>query len=120
MPVMKVLIVDDDRTQLLHLQNVVAKAGYLTITAVNGTDAVGRARSDKPDVVLMDVNMPSPNGFEATRVLKADPLTRDIPVIFVTSKNQKADRLWAKMQGGHELIAKPYTDEQILECLKNI
>jgi twitching motility two-component system response regulator PilH len=120
MSVTKVLIVDDDRTQLLHLQNVVAKGGYIAITAVTGAEAVGRARTEKPDVVLMDVNMPSPNGFEATRLLKADPLTKDIPVIFVTVKSQKADRLWAKMQGGYELIAKPYTDEQILECLKNL
>jgi twitching motility two-component system response regulator PilH len=120
MPVTKVLIVEDDRSQLLHLQKIVVNAGYHVITAVNGDEGVAKARAEKPDVVLMDVNMPEANGFEATRILKADPSTKAIPVIIVTVKNQKADKLWANMQGAQGFITKPYTDDQILSELKRL
>jgi CheY-like chemotaxis protein len=73
--------------------------------------------SDKPDVILMDVNMPDLDGFATTRRLKADAATKDIPVVFVTGKNQKADIAWGRMLGAKGYVAKPYTSAQILEQL---
>ena len=62
----------------------------------------------------MDVNMPDMDGFAATRALKANAQTKAIPVVFVTSKNQKADMAWGQMLGAKGYIAKPYSPEQIL------
>ena len=79
----KVLIVDDAQVERLTLERIVAEAGCLVLTAESGQHAVDRARTDKPDLILMDVNMPGMDGFAATRQLKSDAATRDIPVVFV-------------------------------------
>ncbi len=114
----KVLIVDDAQVDRSNLERIVAGAGHTTVLADSGGQAIERAKRDKPDLILMDVNMPGMDGFAATRQLKADPATKDIPIVFVTSKNQKADMAWGQMLGARGFIAKPYSTEQILEQLK--
>lgn len=110
----KVLVVDDSPVDLMHLQGILADAGMLVITAASGAEAVAKAKSDKPELILMDVNMPGLDGFSAVRQLGQDPLTKVIPVIFVTSKDQKADRVFAQMLGAKGFVTKPYTAAQIL------
>ena len=113
----KVLVVDDSPTDLANIRNIVSDAGCLVVTASNGEEAIEKARSEHPDVIFLDIIMPDMDGYEACRRLTSDTETKHIPVIFVTSKGQKADRVWAKMQGGRDLVAKPYTREQIVEQL---
>lgn len=110
----KVLVADDSPVDLMNLQNILFDAGMVVITAASGTEAVAKARSEKPELIMMDVNMPGLDGFSAVRQLGQDPLTKIIPVIFVTSKDQKADRVFAQMLGAKGFITKPYTAEQIL------
>lgn len=114
----KALIVDDSPTELTNLRGILSGAGWHTATAGNGAEAVSKALSEKPNLIFLDIIMPDMDGFEACRQLQANPDTRQIPVVFVTSKNQKADHLWAKMQGAKALIGKPYDPSQILEALK--
>ena len=95
----KVLVVDDSPVDLMNLQGILSKAGMVVITAASGAEAVAKARSEKPELIMMDVNMPGLDGFSAVRQLGQDPLTKAIPVIFVTSKDQKADRVFAQMLG---------------------
>jgi twitching motility two-component system response regulator PilH len=118
MTVRKVLCVEDSPADMVNLEKIVAAANIFMIKATNGTDALARAKSELPDLILMDINMPGMDGFATTRELKKDPQTKSIPVVFVTSKNQKADRVWAQMQGGAGFITKPYTAEQITEQLR--
>ena len=66
----------------------------------------------------MDIIMPEMDGYEATRKLSNDPKTKDIPIVFVSSKGQKADLLWGQMQGGKGHIIKPYKPEQIIKQIK--
>jgi twitching motility two-component system response regulator PilH len=117
MAICKVLCVDDVKADLMNIEKIVAGAGHVTLTAVTGKEAIQRAKADKPDIIFLDVNMPEMDGFAATRELKKDPETKNIPVVLVTSKNQKADKLWAQMQGAAGFVSKPYTPEQILEHL---
>ena len=77
-----------------------------------------KAKAEKPDIIFMDIVMDQMDGYEATRTLTNDSATKAIPIIFVSSKRQKADRVWAKMQGGKDLVSKPYTKDQILDQLK--
>jgi twitching motility two-component system response regulator PilH len=77
---------------------------------------VWRAR---PNIVFMDIVMPQMDGFEACRRLAADPRTKSIPVVFVSTKSQRADQIWARMQGGRDLIGKPYTSSQVLDALRH-
>ena len=110
----KVLVVDDSPVDLMNLQGILSKAGMVVITAASGAEAVAKARSEKPELIMMDVNMPGLDGFSAVRQLGQDPLTKAIPVIFVTSKDKKADRVFAQMLGAKGFVTKPYTAEQIL------
>ena len=117
MTMKKVLVCDDSITDLTNIKNIVEGAGALTMTASSGAEALEKAKSEQPDMVFLDVIMPEMDGFEACRKLRDDPATKDIPVIFVTSKHQKADRVWAQMQGAKDFISKPYTSQQIVEKL---
>lgn len=113
----KILIVDDAQVDRSNLEKIVSEAGHQTLLADSGVQAIERAKRDKPDLILMDVNMPDMDGFAATRKLKADDATKGIPIIFVTGKNQKADLAWGQMLGAKGYITKPYSREQILAQL---
>jgi twitching motility two-component system response regulator PilH len=114
----KVLAVDDSAADLTNIKTILTQAGYLVVTASNGKEACDRAKTDQPDMIFLDVIMPEMDGYETCRILSNAPETRHIPVVFVTSKGQKADRVWAQMQGGKDLLQKPYTKEQILDMFK--
>jgi twitching motility two-component system response regulator PilH len=113
----KILIVDDMQADRANLERIVSEAGHQPLLAENGAKAVESARRDKPDLILMDVNMPEVDGFAATRMLKADEATKNIPVVFVSGKDQKADMAWGQMLGARGYITKPYSREQILAQL---
>lgn len=114
----KILIVDDAQVDRSSLEKIVTDAGHQSLLADSGAKAIERAKRDKPDLILMDVNMPDMDGFATTRRLKADDETKSIPIVFVTSKNQKADMAWGQMLGAKGYVGKPYSREQILEQIK--
>ena len=114
----KVMIVEDAKTDAEKLERLVKEFGAQVITASDGQKAIEGAKSQQPDLIFMDVNMLNMDGFEATRQILATPECKDIPVVFVTSKGQKADQVWAKMLGAKGFVPKPYSDEQILAELK--
>ena len=114
----KILIVDDSSTELLNLTSIVAKTNCTVITATSGKQAVAKAMSEKPSLIFMDIVMDELDGYGACREILSHPETKDIPVVFVSTKNQKVDQLWAKKQGGKGLISKPFTEEQIMEKIK--
>ena len=115
MSINKVLLVDDSPTDLANIRSIVADAGYSVLTATTGNEAVEIANAESPDLIFMDIVMDGADGYDACREISQNDNTRGIPVVFVTSKNQKADRVWAELQGGKAFITKPYTPEQILE-----
>lgn len=118
MAIKKVLVVDDSLTDLNNIKNIVSEAGCLVSTATNGEEALTKARAEKPDLIFLDILMPDQDGFSICRKLGQGNDTRAIPVVFVTCKNQKADRVWAQMQGAKGYITKPYTPQAILEQLQ--
>ena len=118
MAIKKVLVVDDSPTDLANIKTIVSDAGCMVLTASNGQEAIDKAKAEKPDLVFLDIIMPEQDGFGACRALASDADTKDIPVVFVTSKSQKADRVWAQMQGAKGYITKPYTANEIVDQLK--
>ncbi|MGJ0515081.1 MAG: response regulator [Methylomicrobium sp.] len=120
MTLQKILICDDSQTDLMSLKNALQSAHCIIISANSADEALKKAKSEKPDVIFLDIVMPGMDGYAACRTLRNDPETKDIPVIFVSSKHQKADRVWAQMQGARDLIAKPFEPKQITEKLAQI
>ena len=107
MAIKKILLVDDSKTELHVLSELLTKRGYSVRTAEDGEDAMRRLGEDKPDLILMDVVMPGQNGFQLTRAISRDPLYADVPIIMCTSKNQETDRVWGMRQGARAYITKP-------------
>jgi len=120
MAIKRVLVVDDSATDLKNLEEICSGAGYAVITATSGTEAVNKAKSEMPDAVLLDVIMPGMNGFQACRSITSDPATQHIPVVLVSCKGEKTDRVWGEEQGAKGYINKPYTPEQILNQLQEL
>jgi twitching motility two-component system response regulator PilH len=118
MAIQRVLVCDDSATDLANIKSILEGVGCTVITALNGVEALQKAKAEKPDLIFLDILMPAMDGYEACRFLASDPTTKDIPVVFVTTKNQKADRLWAQMQGGKDFISKPFAAEQIIAHVK--
>ena len=107
MPVNKILIVDDSATERQFLSERLSKLGYEVVAAESGDQAVAKAQSEHPDLILMDLVMPGMNGFQATREINRIESTRGIPVIICTSKDQDSDRIWAMRQGAIDYMVKP-------------
>ena len=120
MPVKKILLVDDSKTELHYLSDVLGKLGFTVRTAENGEDAMRRLGEEKPDLILMDVVMPGRNGFQACRDLKNDDRTKNIPIILCTSKGNESDKFWGQQQGANAHVVKPFKGDELLAAVKRV
>ena len=116
----KALVVDDSPAELANIKSILADAGCLVVTASTGKEAVAKAKAERPSVIFLDIVMPDMDGYEACRLLAEDSTTKGIPVVFVTSKRQKAGKVWGQMQGAKGHVVKPYTPDQIIDQLKAV
>lgn len=114
MPVKTILVVDDSPTERHILVELLTRNGYQVITAENGEEGIEKAKSEMPDLILMDVVMPGLNGYQATRTLTRDEQTKSIPVIVCTSKSQETDKIWGLRQGAQDYLAKPINGDELL------
>jgi len=115
-----VLIVDDSRTQVHVLRIVLEKFGYRTLTAYDGEEGVDLAIKERPDIILMDIVMPNVNGFQATRMIRKNPVTSDIPVIIISGAEQMSDKIWGMRLGANDFLAKPLSRTILLGKIKNL
>ena len=118
MSIRNVLIVDDSKTELMFLSEMLKKAGFAVTTAENAEDAQRRLEQAKPDLILMDVVMPGQNGFQLTRAISRDPRYTDIPIIMCTRKHQDTDRVWGMRQGARDYITKPVDQAELMGKIK--
>jgi len=114
MVIQKILVVDDSPTERYFLTDILIKNGFSVSTAENGEEALMKVKSDKPQLILMDVVMPGQNGFQITRAIARDPETNDVPIIICTSKGQETDRIWGLRQGARDYIVKPVDPQELL------
>jgi len=118
MAIQKILLVDDSKTELHHLSELLGKRGYTVRTAENGDEAMRKLAEGKPDLILMDVVMPGTNGYQLTRAITRDPRYADVPVIMCTSKGQETDRVWGLRQGARDYVVKPVDPEDLMAKIK--
>ena len=110
----KVLVVDDNEDNRQILIDLLSTAGYEIVEATNGTDAVALATSERPNLVLMDIQLPGIDGLEATRRIKATPQLANVPVIAVTSYALAGDDRKATEAGCDDYVTKPFSPRALL------
>ncbi len=118
MPIRKILLVDDSKTELHHLSELLTRKGFSVRTAENGEEAMRRLADDKPDLILMDVVMPGQNGFQLTRSITRDPRFVDVPVIICTSKSLETDKVWGMRQGARDYVVKPVNADELIAKIR--
>jgi two-component system, cell cycle response regulator DivK len=116
----KILLVEDNEMNRDMLSRRLARRGYEVVVAFDGQQGVARARSESPDLILMDMDLPILDGWEATRQLKAAPETRAIPVIAITAHAMVGDREKAIAAGCEDYDAKPIDFPRLLEKIEAI
>ncbi len=109
-----ILVVDDSPTNLAVFSSTLRNAGFKVRVAVDGVSAIAKAEYDPPGLILLDVNMPTIDGFETCIKLKANPITSDIPIIFITGLSDREDKLKGFSLGAVDYITKPFQEEEVL------
>jgi two-component system cell cycle response regulator DivK len=110
----RILVVEDHEDNRRILRDLLTSAGYEMVEAVTGEEGVAMAEMHRPDLILMDIQLPELNGYEATRRIKADPALRPIPIIAVTSYALSGDDVMAYEAGCAGYITKPFSPRQLL------
>ena len=113
----KILIVDDVATEQQYLSEVVTRLGHTYAIANDGQEALALARSEQPNLILLDVVLPKLDGFQVCRKIKNDPQTAHIPVILVSSKSQESDEYWGLKQGADGYVRKPFTPDDLTSVI---
>ena len=110
-----VLLVEDNEDNLVVYRTILEHVGYIVIEARDGEEGVNRARSEMPDIILMDISIPKMDGWEATERLKADDETRPIPIIALTAHALEEDRAKAMRAGCDGYLAKPVEPRRVVQ-----
>lgn len=111
----RILIIEDSPTDTRVFTSLLERNGHEVLAAGSAEDGIEMAKSQKPDLVLMDVILPGMNGFQATRALSKDTETSAIPVIIVSTKGMETDRVWGMRQGAKDYIVKPPSEKDLIQ-----
>jgi two-component system, cell cycle response regulator DivK len=115
----RILVIEDQGDLRGVLRDLFTSSGYTVIEAVDGAAGVARAKSDRPDIILMDIQMPVIDGYEATRQIKADSNLASIPIVAVSSFAMKGDEEKARAAGCDDYVTKPYSPVQLLRMVRS-
>jgi DNA-binding response OmpR family regulator len=109
-----ILVIDDELALLTVLSNTLKRAGYDVYSAINGQRGIEQAQKNPPDLIICDIMMPSPNGFKVREYLSENPITANIPFIFLSARTAKGDIVFALKSGGDDYITKPFDRGELL------
>ncbi|HEY4416282.1 MAG TPA: response regulator transcription factor [Verrucomicrobiae bacterium] len=116
----KILVVDDEPEAVELLEFNLKQAGYAVTTAGDGAEALKKARSQVPDLIVLDVMLPEMDGFEICKSLRLDPTTVKVPVIMLTAKAAEIDRVLGLELGADDYLTKPFSPRELLLRIKKI
>ena len=114
----RILVVEDQEDLRGVLRDLLTGSGYTVIEAGDGEAGVAKAKSDRPDLILMDIQMLVIDGYEATRRIKVDPAVKPIPIVAVSSFAMKGDEEKARAAGCDHYVTKPYSPMQLLRLVR--
>lgn len=115
---LKVMVVDDSKTIRRTAETLLAKAGCLVDSAVDGFDALGRVSTFDPDLIFVDVLMPRLDGYQTCALIKNNPRFRAIPIIMLSSKDSIFDKARGRIVGASDYLTKPFTSEELMAALR--
>ena len=114
----RILVVEDQEDLRGILRDLLTSSGYEMLEAADGQAGVDKAKAETPDLILMDIQMPIMDGYEATRQIKADPNLKSIPIVAVSSFAMKGDEEKARASGCDHYVTKPYSPMQLLRMIR--
>ena len=114
----RILLVEDEKNIIISIKMFLEKQGYIVEVANNGIEALEKVQTTLPDLILLDIVMPKMNGLTVCRIMKENPETKHIPIVFISAKTQKADIDEALKLGAEEYIIKPFNHEEIKSVIK--
>ncbi|MGI9374386.1 MAG: response regulator transcription factor [Hyphomicrobiales bacterium] len=116
----RVLVAEDEPNIIESLTFLLERAGFNVAVETDGQEALNTVLSNRPDVFVLDVMLPSLDGYEVLRQLRADQHCADVPVIMLTAKGQREDRETALESGADMFITKPFANSEIIEAVKSL
>jgi len=114
----RILVVEDTEDNRQIIRDLLSSVGYELIEAADGTEGVAMARSHRPDLILMDIQLPGMDGYEATRQIRATPALAKVPIIAVTSYALSGDEAKTRAAGCDGYVAKPFSPRQLLAKIR--
>jgi DNA-binding response OmpR family regulator len=114
----KILVVDDEVDLVETIRFPLEAEGFNVLVAYNGEDALNQARTENPDLILLDIMLPKLDGYKVCRLLKFDERYRNIPIIMLTARVQEKDKIIGLETGANEYITKPFDMDELLEKVK--
>ena len=118
---MKKILVVDDETQMVEMLKMRLEASNYTVTtASDGMEGLSKAKSDNPDLIILDLMLPKLDGYQVCRMLKFDKTLAKIPIIMLTALGEREDREWGKKVKADSYLTKPFDTEELLEKIKSL
>ena len=118
MAIQKILLVDDSKTELHFLSELLGKRGYAVRTAENGEEAMKRLGEETPDLIFCDILMPRLDGYQTCAIIKRNTKFQGVPVIMLSSKDGLFDKARGRMVGSEDYLTKPFTKDQLLQAVE--
>ena len=117
-PEATLLIIDDSRTAIAVLKKTLEPTGYSVLSALNAEEGIEMAKVHLPDLIIMDIVMPGLNGFQATRILRKESVTCEIPILIISGNEQATEKFWGMRVGANGFLAKPVNRGELFHLLR--
>jgi DNA-binding response OmpR family regulator len=118
--VKKILIVDDEPSIVLSLEFLMKKAGYDVVTATDGNEGLERMASERPELVILDVNMPGCNGYEVCQAIRDNPEWKDTRIVMLTAKGRDVEREKGMAMGADSYVTKPFATKEVVALCEQL
>src|SRR4051812_40007764 len=116
----RIMVVDDDKDIRKLVESILAKEGFITSGAESAADALKKIQTSRPDLVMLDLQLPDKDGFEVCKSLRADPATKYIPIVFLTVHNLDSYKIAGLELGADDYITKPFNQTELLARVKSV
>jgi len=116
----RVLIIDDSPTIVFALKKILRSSGFITFDAVDADIGIELARTEKPDLIFLDIILPGANGFAVLRTLRKDPLTQHIPVIMISGNEQATELFFGSRIGADDFMKKPFSRHEVFARIERL